>query len=1047
MSGVSAVGAETVREETPAKCSPRVTVVILMASLVSTCASMAGGLVMYFEGLESLEDTVRDTSHGELTGVVGDVRNVLDKTQQFSGIMRRFAFSDERLTSLDPYTWGNITRSLLYAQVASTPELYSAGIVLVPHLESNNSAFYSNAWSDVLASGEKEYVHGLYGSHLPQTEYFPLDNSTPPEVLAMKIHTNALDPATGYIDRFLYTWDGKSYITSMLYEWDPRDGGLPVGDGWRPGEDGSVAMKWRPPGAWYAADNNPYTYSGVDMVFVPPPAPHPWSSYKAVMVSCLFLYSSWEDILQKYAKGHEDTTVMIIDSVTEVMYASTTGNEMIDKNCYSGFTLQSPMKCSTKLHNLSAAAQDAYEALRDEPFGHFIKAGLDGERHFLRKAQLHENAVVIWFRPVSSVEGKVQEALTLLIVFTAIVLAFDLTVGALEIWYIALPMKKLSLAITSLGRMETADANTLIAACQQTVMLFEVRRLMDGMTVAIARLTEYKAFMPDAVLQAEEAGDIQPPEGEVALVFTDIVRSTDLWEAVPEAMALGMDLHNKAIRRCLVRHRGYEVKTIGDAFMIAFQSPVDAVAFACETQEILAEEPWPEELLQFPQSQHIAIGGDVAFSGLRVRMGVHYGPVELEINPLTERADYRGGCVNKAARVESQALPGMVAVTEEVHVALGTDDNKDLDPGFSLYLLGRCDLKGIGVESISFACTALLEKRRERWAIAMKMMEEGKDLRFNLNQVLNGVSADKMGNTKDPTKEFGRDQSTVVSQRTQNAAAKDIGLERRFLKTNGALVNIRLNRVLDTLRMTDEPARLLSMVNTSFQVIVDCAAMTECRVEGLIGTTVTASWNCTSRCSAYITQCLRFCALVEKRRTGLHIGAVCGPLTHGFTGSTTKKYHTVVGAAVRYSEVLVEHCPQYLCNTLLVVSGGVSADFAHCCVPVDVWSGTRGFEPTVVVERLDRRQAETLNAMIGDETEDRFNCPYARLRAALMRCLVEYTRVPLQQLAETESDATVSRLVDTFNAKEQLVTQKPIYPDLSEEVRSPSELCASFGVE
>lgn len=45
-----------------------------------------------------------------------------------------------------------------------------------------------------------------------------------------------------------------------------------------------------------------------------------------------------------------------------------------------------------------------------------------------------------------------------------------------------------------------------------------------------------------------------------------------------------LTLHNEVLRTLIKRLEGYEVKTEGDAFMVAFSDPINAVNFCLRTQ-------------------------------------------------------------------------------------------------------------------------------------------------------------------------------------------------------------------------------------------------------------------------------------------------------------------------------------------------------------------------------------------------------------------------------------------------------------------------------
>ncbi|KPI83102.1 putative receptor-type adenylate cyclase, partial [Leptomonas seymouri] len=78
-------------------------------------------------------------------------------------------------------------------------------------------------------------------------------------------------------------------------------------------------------------------------------------------------------------------------------------------------------------------------------------------------------------------------------------------------------------------------------------------------------------------------------------MFTDIESSTALWAALPQRMPEAVATHHRVIRSCLKRHRCYEVKTIGDSFMIACKDVSSAVQLAAEIQTRLLACDWGTE--------------------------------------------------------------------------------------------------------------------------------------------------------------------------------------------------------------------------------------------------------------------------------------------------------------------------------------------------------------------------------------------------------------------------------------------------------------------
>lgn len=150
----------------------------------------------------------------------------------------------------------------------------------------------------------------------------------------------------------------------------------------------------------------------------------------------------------------------------------------------------------------------------------------------------------------------------------------------------------------------------------------------------------------------------------VAVMFTDIVGSTGLTETLgDEPWMKLLSEHRAMVRACLVEHRGTEVGTQGDGFLVRFDTPGDAVACATTIQHTLAE------------------GRRTGTFAVNVRIGVHAGEAVEGDNDLIGRV------INLASRVTAAAEPGEILVTEPVA--------DHLPPGIVLLDRGLKPLKGI----------------------------------------------------------------------------------------------------------------------------------------------------------------------------------------------------------------------------------------------------------------------------------------------------------------------------------------------------------------
>ena len=561
-------------------------IVILTATFVSTSSSMAGGLVLYFQGLESLEASVRETSEGETRSLQESVVQVFDKTAEFLGVMKAFIYSNERFHDNNSEEWANLTRSLWYAQVATSDILYDSVLTLYTEGTTNSSMFYSGVWSDVLRNGSKELLYGVYGAHQPAS-HFVVQNG---EFKDMIVQTFRMNGRTGYLENTsFYHWSAAAYVETTA-DLDPREGGE-IPDLFAAIEHPSLekvehiaSAVWRPPAKWYSSDGNLYAFTELFAAFHPPPPPHPFSTYRVVCIQVGFLYAAFESAFEDYKAARPDTTAVVYGRESGVVYVSTTGEKMISPRCSKE---NIGADCFLQPSDLPPHAYDAVLRLKDEPFGSFGKMRLDGKEHFVRKVHVHKDLELLWMRPVSSVQGKVEEALNLLIIFTMLVLVFDSVISILEVWYIALPLKRLSRAIRAIGNMETETAMEAIRKYEtKRLMVHEIRLLMNGMSATVGRLDEYRTFMPEALLQntsdggssfsASLKGSMSSSLNSRGMRRTEQSQATLKGKLQPATTALNLHLVQKRIAVLLINVVGW-ARTVGaenDAALLSWHGNI-----------------------------------------------------------------------------------------------------------------------------------------------------------------------------------------------------------------------------------------------------------------------------------------------------------------------------------------------------------------------------------------------------------------------------------------------------------------------------------------
>ncbi|MDA4128163.1 MAG: tetratricopeptide repeat protein [Thaumarchaeota archaeon] len=183
-----------------------------------------------------------------------------------------------------------------------------------------------------------------------------------------------------------------------------------------------------------------------------------------------------------------------------------------------------------------------------------------------------------------------------------------------------------------------------------------------------------------------------------AIVFTDMVGYSAIAQR-DEPLALKLlDTQNELVRSVLKNHQGREVKTIGDAFLLEFESALDAVLCSLEIQNAVSERNQ-----RSPDTERILL-----------RIGIHAGDV------IHRDGDVFGDAVNIASRVVSYSEAGSICVSEQVYYQIRNKVQYAMTriPEQSLKNVEeKIDLYQIGLQSKEPSGTTVAGDRRRRIAV------------------------------------------------------------------------------------------------------------------------------------------------------------------------------------------------------------------------------------------------------------------------------------------------------------------------------------------
>ncbi|KAJ9457613.1 Adenylate cyclase [Diplonema papillatum] len=493
----------------------------------------------------------------------------------------------------------------------------------------------------------------------------------------------------------------------------------------------------------------------------------------------------------------------------------------------------------------------------------------------------------------------------------------------------------------SLAEFDLESARADLEACADLP-----EQLSASFRDIVRNLEAYRPYLPDALFDelhnkkyvggGDSISSGQPGvnTGKACIVFTDIESSTATWEDCPDGMKRGLKLHNSALRECIKQHNGYEVKTIGDAFMVAFSSVDEGVQFSLDVQTALLKVAWPAALYELPLCARDDGG---VWGGLRVRIGLNFGPVVVETNSVTGRLDYFGNTVNVAARIEGASVGGLTALSDTVLLDVSDEVLEQAVP----LPIGHVVLKGVSQPTALY----LLVPRRLRARST------------RADEVLR-----KRAEGTAPAK---RKPSATSAPDSTNLLLASFGRDKTFREQLERVpcATICMVQVFFTSSESREVPRLQQLVNDRLSRVLSSLDRSDGTVISVLGASVVSGWNTWRRCVTHVDNSLHFADLLYRsvltsaytppedllpspagNEDGtVYLGLSTGGLICGNVGTGLQRFMTALGPCVSLSKYLSDAALRF--NTFALYSHVSLPTFqlhqrnlSHIMRPVDRWT-------------------------------------------------------------------------------------------------------------
>eukprot|EP00756_Hemistasia_phaeocysticola_P065725 Hpha_TRINITY_DN8751_c0_g1::TRINITY_DN8751_c0_g1_i1::g.45418::m.45418 len=480
-------GGSSWRQKSGASISIPVTTLLGLSTAVSTCVSIVGGLLMYFEGLKAIDETTANVARSE--SLVAS-KTLIRYFEEAEGTMRHLTKFYDSFT--EPDSLEDVRRQLkrhFFSVASETRRLNGMGMDIIPSYDNPEYGMRQDVFWDPLTrtqdlflnnGSDQQFVSTTYTQGRGVCEGGPVEGKRCMVGMVMNHKGDELYNVYNYT---------KPYIQNDTLDF------------WRTHHD-----QWQGVWSWKSGDGTQYYYG--ELLSVRPVAipGHPVFGGMREIVVWVMLYDWVEELRGVDGAGGMMALEMKL-GLDGPVYATTV--ETLVDICEGRKLELNDAECTATIRDLNKKSQEAALKVNGTYEGELIKTGLDGSVHWLMRRKIYTARAhdkmgeisLVWLLDTASTEGRVLRSLIYFVSFIAAVAVFDALILLLEVNKIAIPLRVLCKAMACIDDMDVDEIDARLS--QVGTGLWAVRDILN-LTLAFRKaahsLRNYRDFLPQYCL-------------------------------------------------------------------------------------------------------------------------------------------------------------------------------------------------------------------------------------------------------------------------------------------------------------------------------------------------------------------------------------------------------------------------------------------------------------------------------------------------------------------------------------------------------------------